>query len=205
MPDARPPAFYDDLDAAFAEAWRRLVRGAADRRSAFHTPVLATTGPDGAPEGRTVVLRGVDPDAAVLRCHTDARSAKVAAIAREPRVQLVFYDPGAKIQLRATGTATVHRADAAAERAWAGTGPHARRCYLIDPAPGTAIGGPGSGLPPGLGTAAPEPGDREAGRDNFAVVAVAATALDWLYLAARGHRRARFERCAGWAGRWLVP
>jgi len=211
MPDSRaPPAFYDDLDAALDEAWRRLARGAADRRSSLHTPMIATVAPDGAPEVRTVVLRGADPATGVLRCHTDARSAKVAAIGAEPRVQLAFYDPRAKIQIRASGLAAVHRTDDRAGEAWRATGLHSRRCYLADPAPGTPIDGPGSGLPDHLATAAPEETESEAGRANFAVVTVRVAALDWLYLAARGHRRARFERAAeeagtGWKGQWLVP
>ena len=36
------PGFYNDLDASLAHAWAMIGRGVADRRSAFHTPVVAT-------------------------------------------------------------------------------------------------------------------------------------------------------------------
>ncbi|NBR79124.1 MAG: pyridoxamine 5'-phosphate oxidase, partial [Alphaproteobacteria bacterium] len=54
-----------------------LERGAADRRSAFHTPTVATIGLDGRPRLRTIVLRACDTANRSLRFHTDARSDKI--------------------------------------------------------------------------------------------------------------------------------
>ncbi len=193
------PAFYDNLDMTLAEAWRLLERGVTDRRSGFHTPVLASLRADGRPTARTVVLRAADPEARILRFHTDRRSGKYPEIAADPRVALQFYDPGAKVQLRIDGRATIHADDALARQAWAGSRSMSRACYRVAPGPGTEIGRPAEAVidPTGGG---------EAGREHFAAVTVEIEAIEWLYLAAAGHRRARFLwNSDGVSATWLVP
>ena len=181
-PAPREQPFLADLDMVRAEAFRLLSRGVADRRSPFHTPVIATIGTDGLPQARTVVLRGFDPEARVLRFHTDRRTGKVSELRRVPAASLLFYDARAKIQVRVAGSAQVHQGDAVAEAAWAGTRPFSRLCYRQAAAPGATIDDPATGLG--------EPSDD--GFARFVVVRVVMTALDWLYLSAQGHRRARF-------------
>ncbi len=194
-----PPNFYNDLDATLAKAWGLLDLGVTDRRSPFHTPTIATIRGDGAPSVRTVVLRAVDPDRRTLRFHTDRRSNKVRELVVDPRVALHFYDPAEKIQLRVDGRATLHVEDAAAAEAWDGTRPFSRLCYGVSPNPGVEITDPRM-------AAQETSGDRDAGRENFAAVSVDIACLEWLYLAAHGHRRARFT----WEGQnptaaWRVP
>lgn len=191
------PGFYDDLDATLAEVWRLLSRGVADRRSPFHTPAVATVAADGAPSVRTVVLRGVDPMLRAIRFHTDIRSRKFGEIASQPRVALLGYDPGHKIQLRLAGYATAHTgpADQAAVAAWAATRDRSRVCYMQAVAPGEAM--------PAGAVAEPALAD---GFQNFVAVTVEVDEIEWLYLAHPGHRRARFA----WPGgrleaTWLAP
>lgn len=193
------PAFYDDLDATLAEAWRLLAHGAVDRRTAFHTPVLASRRGDGRPAVRTVVLRAVDPDQRKVRFHTDRRSMKYAEIAADPRVSMHFYDPAAKVQICVDGRASRHSDDKLADLAWRHTRPMSRVCYRVSPGPGTPIEDPSLAV---AGDAA----DGEAGRDNFAAITVAIDAIEWLYLAAQGHRRARFRwESEALSATWLVP
>jgi len=71
---------------------------------------LATVDPEGAPAARTVLLSEVSPNGYVF--HTDARSAKVAHLGREPRVSLVLGFPDRFQQLVVQG---VSRALSAAE------------------------------------------------------------------------------------------
>ncbi|SEA52004.1 pyridoxamine 5'-phosphate oxidase family protein [Rubrimonas cliftonensis] len=200
--DAR---FYDDLDESLAEAWRLLARGAADRRSAMHVAQLASVGLDGGARLRSVVLRGAERAARRLRVHTDARSTKAEEIAREARVELCAYDPRAKIQVRARGTAVVAADGPEADAAWAGSSPGSRLCYRALP-PGAALNAPREGDPTAAMRAAP----LEAGRENFRAVLLTVDRVEWLYLAARGHRRAVFDwrgqvRGEGWTGRWVAP
>lgn len=193
------PPFYDDLDATLAEAWRLLVSGAGDRRTGFHTPVLASVRGDGRPAARTVVLRSVDPDLRSLRFHTDRRSMKFEELAAEPRVSMHFYDPTAKAQLRVDGLASRHAADELADLAWRQTRPMSRVCYRVSPAPGLPIENPTEAVTEGAG-------ENADGRENFAAITVAVETIEWLYLAARGHRRARFRWQDGALdATWLVP
>jgi len=195
---ARPPrpAHADDLGAVRAEAFALLARGVADRRSPFHTPTLATIGIDGAPRARTLVLRGFDAPTRSLRLHSDARSAKRAELARDPRACLHLYDAGRQVQLRLEGTASLHREDDLADAAWHASRPFSRLCYAIEPAPGTPVA-----LPP------PAPAEEGEGRAHFMALRLAFDRMEWLWLSAQGHRRARFAWNA--AGEeeatWLVP
>ena len=193
------PPFLDDLALTREHAFALIARGVADRRSPFHILQVATVGLDGGPRVRSVVLRGFDAPARTLRFHTDARSAKVAEIAREPRVGLHLYDAGAKIQLRIEAVAAVAADGPAVEAAWAATREFSRVCYTVRRGPGEAIDAPAEGQPP----TAPGPED---GRPAFRTVTARMTGLEWLFLHHGGHRRAQFlfEGDAV-RSRWLVP
>lgn len=185
-----------DLDATLAEAFRLIARGVADRRHPFHTPTLATLAADGAPSARTVVLRGFDAVTRQLRIHTDRRAAKVVELTAQPRASLHMYDHGAAVQLRLSCVATLHADDAVADSGWAASRDFSRMCYAIQPAPGTPCAEP-----------PPAPADAEAGRPNFCAVLLRIDRLEWLHLAAAGHRRARFawQGPGGPEAGWLVP
>ena len=187
------PAFADDLAATREHAFAMLARGVADRRSAFHTPTLATISADGVPQLRTLVLRGFDPTARSLRLHTDARAAKAADILANPRAAMHVYDPAAQLQLRLSGTAVLHHGDAVSAAGWAASRDFSRMCYAIEPAPGTPAAAP---------PAAPR--DAQAGAPHFAVILFSFTRMEWLWLDASGHRRARFDFAPDHAT-WLVP
>lgn len=194
--DRRPrPAHADDLGELRAAAFALLARGVADRRSPIHTPTLATIGLDGAPRARTLVLRGFDPDGRRLRLHSDRRTCKFGELAADPRCAVHAYDAAAQVQIRVEGTASLHTDDDVAEAAWQASRPFSRIIYAIAPAPGTRVA-----LPP------PAPQDDTTGRPHFATIEVKIHSLEWLWLAAEGHRRARIE----WTGTeehatWLVP
>jgi hypothetical protein len=202
MDDAFDSHFYDDLDASLTQGWALLERATADRRSPMRTVQVATVAEDGA-RVRTVVLRGAGREERCLRFHTDARSGKMAELEHQPAVEICAYDPKAKIQLRLRGAATLHRTDAVAEAAWTATAPYSRVCYRAAYAPGAPLDAPQEGDPT---DAARNPADPEAGRDAFVAVTVEVTRIEWLYLAARGHRRAVFGwNGTAWQGQWLAP
>ncbi|MDT7933507.1 MAG: pyridoxamine 5'-phosphate oxidase family protein [Sphingomonadaceae bacterium] len=187
------PHHATDLAAALAEALRLIGRGVADRRSAFHTPTLATIGLDGAPQARTVVLRAVSAPERLVRVHTDLRSVKAAELAADPRAALHFYEPKHQVQIRLSGRAQLLSGDAA-EPFWTASRPMSRRCYASEPAPGTPIPAP-----------QPAPLDEDCGRPNFAAIMLRFATLEWLWLWAEGHRRARFRwDGADWVGEWVA-
>lgn len=205
-PKLEPQGHVDDLEAVRADAFAMIGRGVSDRRHAFHTPVLVSYGVDGFPAARTVVLRGFDADARTLVFHTDVRSRKVAELQSDPRVAVVFYDDRQKTQVRALGSAVVHIGDAIANASWQRVSAFSRRCYL-GMAPGTPGSEPASGLPSGLEGRAPTAAESEAGFANFAVIRASVRRLDWLYLSARGHRRAEFTwfQTGNQDAKWLTP
>ena len=195
------PGFYNNLDGSLAHAWAMIGRGVADRRSAFHTPVVATVDETGAPSQRVMVLRAADGAARTLRLHTDLRSEKLVHIGEQPRVSIAFYDASAKLQLRLGAHAHIHAQDAIADQAWLNSRPQSRLCYEQAVAPGAPVAAPLPELPANARVALADDG-----RLNFAVLIMVVEAIEWLYLAIEGHRRARWVwKDERWQGTWLAP
>ncbi len=194
MPDAP-----DSLDAVWDHAWSRLFVGARGRSDPFHQGVLATVSPEG-PQARYAVLRAVDASAGRVAFHTDRRSPKCEQIAADARVAWCFFGHGE--QLRLQGRVSLHLDDAAADQAWAACRPQARATYAVPLAPGSAVSGPE--VADGPGAAAAEA--LAVARHQFALAQLRLDSVDWLSLAASGHRRARFQRHDGrWQSSWVAP
>ncbi len=193
------------LDDALDTVWRLLVRGAADRRSPVHTPVVASVAADGSPDARVMVLRAASRATAALRFHTDARSPKAAALADRP-VSILAYHPGEAMQMRLSGMAQISTTGAEIDRIWAQSTPFARRCYLVETAPGSPLSAAASGLPEWVEGRQPTEPELIPARPNFAILTVSIATIDWLHLAQTGHRRALFQHDGdGWCGEWRVP
>jgi len=195
------PDFYNDLDATLDQAWTRFEQGVDDRESLFHTPNVAIVGGDGTPGIRTVVLRAADRHLRRLRFHTDLRSSKVPDLRANPRIGLHAYDPGSKIQLRLSCRAVIDATGDMAATAWQNSPMMGRANYRAPAGPGTPIASPHE-------AAVGDPDHPDEGRDNFCVVLCTVLELEFLYLAAAGHRRARFS----WddagdlvSATWLAP
>ena len=193
---------FETLEDVQHDLTDRLTRSANDRKSPMHTPAVITSDVD----ARTMVLREFDASAWTLRFHTDARAPKVAKIEADPRMAVLLYDKGAKVQIRVRGTGRILREGDLVERAWSRSDNFARRCYLGE-GPGAVGEAPFSGLPPEFEGV--EPNDQQVipARENFAVLLIELAELDWFYLAHTGHVRAQFERGGSgeWAGRWVSP
>lgn len=194
----KPPAC---LETALADMDMRLADAATNRKAPMHTPVLTTS--DG--DARILVLRAFDVAAGTLRFHTDLRSPKVAAIAADPRVGLLFYDKEAGVQIRLNGTARVEGQSQCADAAWQASDTYARRCYL-GAAPGELATGPDSGLPEWVEGKRPTEAELAPARANFAVLLVQVERWDWYCLSHEGHRRAIFEGTGdSRKGSWVTP
>ncbi len=202
---ALPPkacAMFEALDEVLTDCRNRLIRAPRDRKSPLHTPVIVTADVD----ARVMVLRAFDSEQWTLRFHTDARAPKARVVAADPRIAMLFYDKGAKIQIRARGTAAIVTSGAEVEAAWGSSTNFARRCYLGD-GPGSGSDAPTSGLPAEFEGVEPDDAQLVPARENFALLRITLTAFDWLYLAHTGHVRAQFARAAtgDWEGRWVSP
>ncbi|WP_435418090.1 flavin-binding protein [Parerythrobacter aurantius] len=189
------------LDAIRTDFENRLFAAANDRRSAMHTPVVATADAD----ARIMVLREFDPATATLRFHTDLRAPKAGVIGEGAPVGVLFYDREAKVQIRTRGHGRICADGPVVDAAWSTGTNFARRCYL-GAGPGTVADGPTSGLPPEFEGHEPDDLQLVPARANFAVLLVTLEELDWFTLAHTGHRRAQFVRTDGcWQGRWVTP
>lgn len=194
---------FDTLEACLTDCRDRLICAPRDRKSPLHTPVIVTADVD----ARVMVLRAFDAQSWRLRLHTDTRAPKAQVIAADPRMAVLFYDKGAKIQIRARGTGEIVREGAEIDAAWAASTRFARRCYLGE-GPGAASDTPTSGLPSEFEGVEPDDTQLVPARENFALLRITLDALDWLYLAHTGHVRAQFTRAgqgAAWEGRWVSP
>ena len=188
---------YDNLEGSLAYTWDLLERGARDRRSPMHTPTVATVAADGRPSIRTVVLRGCDRTARTLRFHTDRRAAKVQHILHDPRGAVHLYDAIEKIQLR-LDVRLEPMAAPDRNTVWAGTHPMSRKCYQVTTRPGEHLAHPTDVTYDAQAT--------DDGAVHFLPIRVHIERIEWLYLAAVGHRRAEFTWTSeGLRSRWLVP
>ena len=194
---------FDTLEDVFTDVTNRLIRAPRDRKSPMHTPAVITSDID----ARVMVLRAFDSADFTLRFHTDSRAPKVDPVTSDPRMAVLFYDKGAKIQIRVRGTGEILRDAPITQTAWDNGSNFARRCYLGD-GPGSASSEPTSGLPAELEGTEPSDDQLSEARPNFAVLMIQIEQIDWLYLAHTGHRRAQFAPQKGstpWPGRWVSP
>jgi len=192
-----PPSDLGDLTGHVLE---RLSAAAADLAAPWRTPMLATISQAGAPTLRTVVLRAVDPPNRGLRINTDRRSDKAGQIARNPAVELCFWDPAAGQQLRIAGIATVEASGPVADATWSSLSAEGRALYRPGPPPGTPTEGPSPLDHP--------PTDPDGGsRESFAVIRVTWRSWDWVWLGRNAHRRARMRWLADgtFDADWVAP
>ena len=186
------PAYYDNLDEVHNKLWSMVKDGATNRHSSFHIPVMIN-GSGNQLDGRIVVLRNTNSELKTISFHSDIRSSKIKLIKKDPRVFFIFYDKDEKIQLRVSGSAFIHFKDETTKASWTKTSHMSRKCYLATYAPGTASKEPTSGISNEIESLKYTLKESEAGYENFCVIETEIESIEWLYLAAKGHRRAKFE------------
>lgn len=183
----------NNLPAFLDSAWALLAQGVAQPGPARFVS-LATLDEQGAPRLRTVALRAARRDPGELEIHTDLRSDKIAGLRRNNRAEILLWDPQTRLQIRASGTIRILRADDTPER-WQAVPIAQRGPYGHMPAPGTPIPAPDAFA------VSPDPA-------NYAVLILTLDALDLVDLQQAdetAHRRAVFQRSDSWRGQWLSP
>jgi hypothetical protein len=189
------------LDELLDFAWSMLEEACKDRSKPMHLVQVATSGLDGRPKARTVVLRRADRSRRIIRFHTDARSAKVDEIARNPFAEIHAYDPAVKIQIRMSGSASVHSApEDEVAAAWNASRSVSRNCYRMEPGPGEPITSGGDYTLPSAS------GESDIGLARFRTVVTAIDSIEVVTLAHNANRRARFEFTGSQMNAfWLAP
>ena len=201
----KKPDFYNSLDKIYLKIWELLNTGLLNRDLPFHIPVFIC-GQDNNADGRMVVLRGINQKNKNLWFHTDIRSKKIRILKINPIASLLFYDKEEKIQLRITGKVKINYQNSITKKSWNKTTHMSRQCYLGNEAPGSDTLSPTSGLTEEIDNHKYTIEESEIGYKNFCVVEIFIESIEWLYLAARGHRRAHFSlKNSSVEKKWLIP
>ena len=199
------PNYYNNLDKIYSKIWELLNHGLNDRNTPFHIPVFIC-GDSKKFDGRIVVLRGVEEKEKKIWFHSDIRSNKVKILRSNPLCNLLFYNKEEKIQLRITGSTKINYKNVLTEKSWKKTAHMSRKCYLVNKAPGTEISFGTSGLTEDENDLKYTHEKSENGYKNFCVIETFFQTIEWLYLAAKGHRRAFFTLKNGSVEKkWLIP
>jgi pyridoxamine 5'-phosphate oxidase len=197
------PAYYEKFDEIEKKIWLMLNDAVTNRSSPMRIPVFICGNQENF-DGRIVVLRKSDQSNKLLQFHSDIRSDKITKIQKNKNASLLFYDKEEKIQFRVKVECIVNHENEITKQSWLKTGHISRKCYLVDKSPGSKSETPTSGLRPELDNFEFNMEQSEEGYKNFTVIQCKIISIDWLYLAAKGHRRARFEY-NGNKKVWLTP
>ena len=174
-----------------------------NRSSLFRVPVFVC-GDQKDFDGRIVVLRKSNQSNNLLQFHSDIRSEKIDKLKSNKNASMLFYDKKEKIQVRLKVECNINHNNETTKESWSKTGHISRKCYLVDNGPGTESPTPTSGLKPGLDNFEFSMEQSEEGYKNFTVIQCKIKSIEWLYLAAKGHRRAKFDLETS-KNTWLVP
>ena len=199
------PDYYNDLDKVYLKIWELLKMGLQNRNLPFHIPVFIC-GNKEKPDGRIVVLRGVDEKEKKIWFHSDIRSNKIKILKSTPQATLLFYDKSEKVQLRISGNVKISYQNQMSKKSWEKTVHLSSQCYLGDKAPGSDVSTPTSGLTNKVDNLKYTKEESEIGYKNFCVIETFIKSIEWLYLAAKGHRRAYFSlKNNSLEKKWLIP
>ena len=196
-------SYYEDFSEIEKKIWSLLIDAVKNRSSEFRTPVFIC-GNDKDLDGRVVVLRKADQQNNFIQYHSDIRSSKIEKIKKNPNCSILFYGKEEKIQLRIKAECVVNHDDEITRKSWEKTGHISRKCYLVTNGPGTESDKPTSGLDNKFDNFDFTKEESEAGYKNFCVIRCNIKSIEWLYLAAKGHRRALFDLEKNKKS-WLVP
>ena len=195
--------YYEDFTEIKKKIWSMLDNAIKDRGSPFRIPVFICGG-QGDFDGRIVVLRKSDRENNIIQYHSDIRSNKIAKLKSNKNAAMLFYDKEEKIQVRLKVECVVNHENDITKQSWLKTGHMSRKCYLVDNGPGTESPSPTSGLKPELDNFEFTMEQSEVGYQNFTVIQCTIKSMEWLYLAAKGHRRAKFD-LENNKDTWLIP
>ena len=198
------PAYYEDFNEIKKKIWSMLNDALTNRSSPFRIPVFIC-GDQNDFDGRIVVLRKSDQSTNLLQFHSDVRSDKILKLKNNKNASMLFYDKEEKIQVRLKVECAVNHDNKITKESWLKTGHMSRKCYLLDNGPGTESPEPTSGLKPELDNFEFTMEQSEEGYKNFTVIHCKIKSIEWLYLAAKGHRRAKFDFGDTNKEYWLVP
>ena len=197
------PAYYENFLEIEKKIWLMLNDAITNRSSQFRIPVFIC-GDQSDFDGRIIVLRKSDQSNNLIQYHSDIRSDKITKLKKNNNASMLFYDKEEKIQLRLKVECKINYNNEITKDSWLKTAHMSRKCYLVNNGPGTESPTPTSGLKPELDNFEFTMEQSEEGYKNFTVIQCKIKSIEWLYLAAKCHRRARFD-LVNKKKFWLIP
>ena len=197
-------SYYENSLEIEKKIWDLLSDAVKNRSSEFRTPVFIC-GNEKDLDGRVVVLRKADQDENFIQFHSDIRSSKIKKIKKNPACSILFYGKEEKIQLRIKIHCEINYKNEITKESWEKTGHISRKCYLVTDGPGTVSDNPTSGLNGKFNDFDFTKEESEQGYENFCVIKCKIQSIEWLYLAAKGHRRALIKLGKTNEFKWLIP
>ena len=196
--------YYENPFEIENKLWSLLFEAVKNRESEFRTPVFIC-GNKNDLDGRVIVLRKADKENRFLQFHSDIRSSKIKKIKENSNCSILFYGKKDKIQLRLKVIAEINFKNNITKESWEKTGHISRKCYLVNNGPGSVSEKPTSGLDSKFDNFNFTKKQSEEGYKNFCVIKCKIKTIEWLYLAAKGHRRALINFEGSKKFTWLVP
>lgn len=191
-----------DADTLWNNTWTTLEKASSDKNHDFNTAVIGSYNEKLGTDLRTVVLRKAIPESQELWFYTDNRSDKMRELNLSHKTSWLFYDKHKKIQLRFYGESNACMLTDETLEIWNNLSFNGKLAYLAEPGPGTSTVKPNDGLD--------NVNDCEdatkKGYAHFTIIKTSVFKLDWLQLAAEGHRRIGYQRDGNkWLSDWLIP
>ena len=196
--------YYENPLEIENKLWSLLFEAVKNRESEFRTPVFIC-GNKNDLDGRVIVLRKADKENRFVQFHSDIRSSKIKKIKENSNCSILFYGKKDKIQLRLKVIAEINFKNNITKESWEKTGHISRKCYLVNNGPGSVSEKPTSGLDSKFDNFDFTKEQSEEGYKNFCVIKCKIKTIEWLYLAAKGHRRALINFEGSKKFTWLVP
>jgi len=197
MKDKDYPDYIDEINKIYENLWSNILDGSKNNLSDYHTFSLATSSKNQV-SNRTVVLRDCNEKDREISFYTNNLSKKINDINLNPNVECLFYSKINNTQIRVSGIAEIFAMNNICEKKWTEMNSQSKQCYFQNTAPGEIIDNPKQVQIENLG-------DLNIISKNFVIVKINISAIDWLYLSPKGHRRAKFEKNIDFKGSWVAP
>lgn len=179
------------LSIAWVDDLQRLLD--AEGAGVPKIAVFATVDSSGLPHSRCVVIREIRPDGTAVFA-TDARSEKVRHLTERPAVELVFWLPGSRVQVRVAGDARQLDNPEEIRRHWREISPASRATFTW----------PMPGEPRAMSEAFDHPAPADP-PSTLALVEVTPLVVDYLSLRETPHTRWIFRAGDDWVPHAVNP
>ena len=197
MKDKDYPDYIGEINKIYENLWSNILDGSKNNLSDYHTFSLATCSQNQV-SNRTVVLRDCNEKDRTMSFHTNNLSKKINDINLNPNVECLFYSKINNTQIRVSGIAEIFAMNNICEKKWTEMSSQSKQCYFQNIAPGEIIDNPKQVQIENLG-------DLNIISENFVIVKINISTIDWLYLSSKGHRRAKFDKSRDFEGSWVAP